>query len=584
MPTHKVNLDSLIKREDFESGGAESVGGSEPIFKVEELARDRMYFGVLRKPDFQRPTNNWSPEMIVDLVKSWLDSNLVPALIIWHSKDTGKVFIVDGAHRLSALIAWVNDDYGDGDISRAFFDDIPPAQRKLHNDTKQLIEREIGSYKSLHRLGLNPLPTDDPAAVRRARAIATLQPDIQKVKGDAHTAETSFLKINSNPAMIDPTDLDVIRARRKPNAIATRALMRAGTGYYGKLARAKDIDVLAKEVYGIVFGQILEMNTQSSEVPRAGQPYSAEAFKMVLDMVNMFNDVTPAMWQEQRKSARKKVQVITLADDADGSVTIKYLKKIKDVATLVNDNGEHNSGSLGLDHAVYSYGVTGKFHPGAFLASLKLAQELEAQKKMKQFTRIRKDFEEFLVRYKFFINQIGHSKGSRTRSVESVLQMHRIIIDCLQDNIRDDKKIIGKLKRDPRLEELNDVTNIPKDDTKRKKFSKSVQDAALIRSVLDNRERCKVCGSRLPPSCRSKDHKDRQQDGGVGTLPTFSLRTLTATLGTRKQQRERQLLRYKAARIRVSKSSLRNSGQTFTMPSFAAGRKPKTDLLRLPAV
>jgi len=518
MPTHKVNLDALIKREDFETGGADGVGGKEPIFKVEELSNDRMYFTVLRKPDFQRTTNNWTPEMIVDLVKSWLDSDLVPALILWHSKQSGKVFIVDGAHRLSALIGWVNDDYGDGSISAGFFDEIPPAQAKFHKTTQELMAQRVGAYKELHRMAMNPLPTDDPDKIRRGRAIATLQPAIQKVEGDAQTAENSFLKINSNPATIDPTDLDLIRARRKPNAIATRALMRAGTDYYAKLAKVKEIDTLAKEVHGIVFGPILELNTQSPDVPRAGQPYSSEAFKMVLDMVNMFNGVTPAMWQEQKVTSKKKVHVAQLQDDADGSATIEYLKKIKNIGTLVSDNGERNSGSLGLDQAVYSYGATGKFHPGAFLAALRLAQELETTKRLKEFTKVRKDFEDFLVRHKFFINQIGHSKGSRTRPVESVLEMHRIIINCLQSGISDDKKIIRKLKRDSRLEELKDVSNIPKDDTKRKKFSKSVQEAGVIRSVLDSRERCNVCGSRLPPSCRSKDHKQRQADQGLGTL------------------------------------------------------------------
>jgi len=518
MPTHRVNLDALIKREDFETGGADSVGGKEPIFKVEELSHDRMYFTVLRKPDFQRTTNNWSPEMIVDLVKSWLDGDLVPALILWHSKQSGKVFIVDGAHRLSALIGWVNDDYGNGAISRDFFDEIPPAQAKFHKTTQELMAQRVGSYKELHRMVMKTLPTDDPEKVRRGRAIATLQPAIQKVEGDARTAENSFLKINANPATIDPTDLDLIRARRKPNAISTRALMRAGTDYYAKLTKAKEIDSLAKEVHGIVFGPILELSTQSPDVPRAGQPYSSEAFKMVLDMVNMFNGVTPAMWQGQKTAGKKKVQVAQLQDDADGSATLEYLKKVKDIGTLVSDNGTLNPGSLGLDQAVYSYGATGKFHPGAFLAALRLAQELKTTKKLKVFTRVRKDFEEFLVRHKFFINQIGHSKGSRTRPVESVLQMHRIILECLQSGISDDKKIIRKLKRDSRLEELKDVSNIPKDDTKRKKFSKSVQDAGVIRSVLDGRERCKLCGSRLPPSCRSKDHKQRQADQGVGTL------------------------------------------------------------------
>jgi Protein of unknown function DUF262 len=517
VPTHKVNLDALIKREDFETGGADGVAGKEPIFKVEELSHDRMYFTVLRKPDFQRTTNNWTPEMIVDLVKSWLDGDLVPALILWHSKQSGKVFIVDGAHRLSALIGWVNDDYGDGPISNDFFDDISPAQKKFHKTTQDLMAQRVGSYRELHRMAMNPLPTDDADKVRRGRAIATLQPAIQKVEGDAQTAESSFLKINANPATIDPTDLDLIRARRKPNAIATRALMRAGTDYYAKLAKVKDIDTLAKEVHGIVFGPILDLNTRSPDLPRAGQPYSSEAFKMVLDMVNMFNGITPAMWQEQ-KTGKKKAQIAPLQDDADGSVTLQYLKKIKDTGTLVSDNGERNSGSLGLDQAVYSYGATGKFHPGAFLAAIRLAQELESTKKLKEFTKVRKDFEEFLVRHKFFINQIGHSKGSRTRPVESVLQMHRIILECLQSGITDDKKIVRKLKRDSKLEELKDVTNIPKDDATQRKFPKAVQDAAVIRSVVENRERCKICGSRLPPSCRSKDHKERQADQGVGTL------------------------------------------------------------------
>jgi len=538
VPTHKVNLDALIKREDFETGGVDGTGGKEPIFKVEELSRDRMYFTVLRKPDFQRTTNNWTPEMIVDLVKSWLDGDLVPALILWHSKQSGKVFIVDGAHRLSALIGWVNDDYGNGSISSGFFDEITLAQKKFHKTTQELMAQRVGSYQELHRMAMNPLPTDDPEKVRRGRAIATLQPAIQKVEGDAQTAENSFLKINANPATIDPTDLDLIRARRKPNAIATRALMRAGTDYFAKLAKVKEIDALAKEVHGIVFGPILDLSTQSPDVPRAGQPYSSEAFKMVLDMVNMFNGITPAMWEEQ-KAAKKKVAIVPLKDDADGSVTLQYLKKVKHIGTLVSDNGERNSGSLGLDQTVYSYGATGKFHPGAFLAALRLAQELETTKKLKEFTKVRKEFEEFLVHHKFFINQIGHSKGSRTRPVESVLQMHRIIIACLQSGITEDKKIVRKLKRDSKLEELQDVTNIPKDKTTRKKFSKPVQEAAVIRSVLNSRERCKICGSRLPPSCRSKDHRLRQADKGVGTLENLQFTHPYCNTGYKESQTEK---------------------------------------------
>jgi len=117
MPTHQVNLDSLILRQPFESVSDASVMGTDPLFRLEELQRTKMYFGLLRKPDFQRETAHWSPSVIVEFVRTFLDGGLIPSIIIWHSRDTNNVYIIDGAHRVSALIAWVNDDYGGGEIS-----------------------------------------------------------------------------------------------------------------------------------------------------------------------------------------------------------------------------------------------------------------------------------------------------------------------------------------------------------------------------------------------------------------------------------------------------------------------------------
>jgi len=47
-------------------------------------------------------------------------------------RDAALYSTIDGAHRLSALIAWVNDDYGAGAISQRFFgDNISVAQKAL---------------------------------------------------------------------------------------------------------------------------------------------------------------------------------------------------------------------------------------------------------------------------------------------------------------------------------------------------------------------------------------------------------------------------------------------------------------------
>ena len=75
---------------------------------------------TLRKPDFQRETASWEPQVVADLIGSFLDGDLIPSIILWRSPDTGNIFVIDGAHRLGALIAWVQDDYGDKELSRTF--------------------------------------------------------------------------------------------------------------------------------------------------------------------------------------------------------------------------------------------------------------------------------------------------------------------------------------------------------------------------------------------------------------------------------------------------------------------------------
>lgn len=413
MATHKVNLDALIVREDFaateESG---TVRSREPIFKIEELRSDRIYFSLLRKPDFQRTTDNWDADAIVDCVKSYLDDELVPALIIWHSSESGKVFVIDGAHRFSALIAWANDDYGDGEISRKFYNhDIPRPQRTLHNKTKELIEREIGSFTELMHLALHGTASDDQTKIRRGRFIATMQPDMQKVTGGAEKAQRAFLKINSNPAIIDSTELSVIKARHKPNAIATRALIRAGKGHkYWKFPddnKTEAVEKIAKLTHTLLFGEIEDMGILTPDVPRAGQPYSSEAFKMILDMVNIFNDITDAMWQEPKRKSAKASTVTLLQDDTEGTETLQFLERVNKAGKRIASNKD---GSLGFDPAVYSYGATGKFHTAAFLAALKFAEALHRDGRMIPFTTVRGRFEEFLVKHKSFINQLGHSK------------------------------------------------------------------------------------------------------------------------------------------------------------------------------
>jgi hypothetical protein len=116
VPISPVNLDALIRREDFEiaidSNKIQTVEEA-PKLKIVELESDSFMFRRLRKPDSQRTTAHWPPEKIAAFIKSFVSGDLIPAVILWQSNTSGNIFVIDGAHRLSALIAWVHDDYGD---------------------------------------------------------------------------------------------------------------------------------------------------------------------------------------------------------------------------------------------------------------------------------------------------------------------------------------------------------------------------------------------------------------------------------------------------------------------------------------
>ena len=108
----KINLDAIIPREDFEIVSNNSTSAQIQSLSVNDLSNQFIY-QILRKPDFQRETNEWDSLKIYEFIDSFIEGDLIPSIILWRSQS-GLIFVIDGAHRLSALISWIYDDYGDG--------------------------------------------------------------------------------------------------------------------------------------------------------------------------------------------------------------------------------------------------------------------------------------------------------------------------------------------------------------------------------------------------------------------------------------------------------------------------------------
>ena len=206
----KLFLDALIGRDDFEvqDQSYSSQGPHKSTLSYTDFEIPGFFFASLRKPDFQRETNEWDGEKVKDLIESFLDGDLVPAIILWKYADS-YTFVIDGAHRISAIAAWVNDDYGDGRISRKFFDNaIPEAQLEAADKARTLIHQEIGSYREFKDFLFDPENAPEHMK-RRLKNFGTRALQLQWVDGDSKKAEDSFFKINQKSTPISETEIAI---------------------------------------------------------------------------------------------------------------------------------------------------------------------------------------------------------------------------------------------------------------------------------------------------------------------------------------------------------------------------------------
>lgn len=500
-----VNLDALIQREDFEVQDSSGHSQLSQTIQIRDLETDSFFYKVLRKPDFQRETSEWDITKISDFIKSFLDGDLIPAIILWQSGSS--IFVIDGAHRLSALIAWVQDDFGDGKTSKMFFDAaLPKEQIESAEKTRRYIKKILGNYED-HRFAIQYPEKSTPDVLERARKMAPLALQLQWVKGDSKKAEASFFKINQQAAPIDKTELRLLLSRKKPNAIASRAIIRAGTGHkYWSSFKDEIQQVIqqeAKTINSLLFTPELRTPIKTLDLPIAGRGYSSQTLPLVFDFVNIANEVKDES---------------TVQDDPDGSLTIDYLKKCH--STLNRITGTHPS-SLGLHPVIYFYSPAGRYQPTSFFAMILVIRELEQQTKLNSFIISRQQFEEFLLKYKILTQQVVYRHGSGTKGFIPLSNLLLLILDRIIEG-KSDAQIIDAIQNNTLFSYLQ-PKEILAQESRGKDFSAETKSAAFLRDALQAPLRCKICNGLIHFNSISIDHITRKQDGGLGIVDNAQL-------------------------------------------------------------
>ena len=201
-----------------------------------------------------------------------MEDDLIPSVILWQAGQY--TFVIDGAHRLSALIAWANDDYGDGFISQAFFGhEIDDEQIKKADQTRRYVNGLVGSYAEYQKAVKNP-EESNPELLKQANRLARLSLQLQWVKGNLAKAEDSFFTINQKATPISETEISLLKSRKKPHAMASRAILRAGAGHkywncFDEIIQ-KEIEKLAKEINSSLFSPKLETPIKTLDFASCG--------------------------------------------------------------------------------------------------------------------------------------------------------------------------------------------------------------------------------------------------------------------------------------------------------------------------
>lgn len=500
MALNTVNLDAMIIRSDFASDETKSATQTSDNFEkiaLKDLVGEGAWLPkLLRKPDFQRETTQWRPSQIGMLVESFLNGELIPAVILWKS-DT-HVFVIDGGHRLSALLAWAQDDFGDGPKSLSFFKgEIPTAQKSLARKTRTEILLRAGTFQHF-QAKLNAQEDEQPDP--RIMNFATRGLQVQWIVGDADKAESSFFKINTQGSVLDPVEARILRNRRKAPAIAARSVVRAATGhkYWSKFSIEIQDKIAAKaqEVHRALFAPEVASPIKSIDLPLGGTSSVTDALDLLITLTQL---------------ADQKLQAIEdFEDDVTGEETLEVLKELDQVVSRMIGNKPK---SLGLHPFVYFYTSKGRHYPPLMLAMFSMiSSRIKSNDKVwfKTFTERRETFERLLLEHKGIITLLMSALGSKVRVDGGVKVLDFILGASSSDGVEiqpnDFASILGLESR------LYTIQSKPGVD-----FSDDAKSSAFLREAFKQALKCPLRGGYLDPSkSASYDHVHRKKDGGLG--------------------------------------------------------------------
>jgi DNA-binding ferritin-like protein (Dps family) len=526
----RVHLDHLIKRLSIRYLKNNTVDENDPFVMPKRISKDKEirytdidgeWFSNIKKPDFQRETNSWTPNQCVDFLDSITNERIIPSIILWQSDENSLVYVLDGAHRLSVIKAWMSADWGDKAEEGYYQRRNEVVIKRNAMVTRNLVNQRIGSFENFKTAFLNlqiitkkgGSPKNELSELQFKQAnfysdfvIGNRVLYVQWEHGNYDSAEQSFLRINRQGTALDPWESTLIEFRNGSYSRVIMSIANMGeNGHYWpddnslsdelkntiKEFSKKCFDIHEKLFIPPFKGPITDLT-----VPLMVAPAYFQKHKYLMEVLPLLISNEIAIENE------KQIDLLKRDTQETAEVVIKNasnnLNKIQ--KTLENIiSKEHNPTCLSLVPLFYFYNERGQYVRGlfyGFLYWLLSGTEDEVKNKKLIFSAYRDKFENALF---YFKSDIAHYLNLRGGAgLKAVKQMYLFLENIFQ-KFNQQEKVTDLTNDDLKnfvLESLNETNLKKRKATEKKARSVSRKDKSQIniKELFNASPRCHICG------------------------------------------------------------------------------------------
>lgn len=550
----RVYLDHLIPRENLQyQRSTENVAASQAQKPTPELRLNDLRKGqspvvdLLRKPDFQRATWAWTPEDCFSLLESITSNQVIPSIIMWSSPENDLKYILDGGHRVSVVLAWLNDDWGDHLSPDVYGDEehersIKEAARHVRNLVNARVGRisdyEAASQEFFALVQAGKAPKQEMQRRRYAQAefyndllFGNINFPLQWVTGSYETAERSFIKINKSGQKLSEWERLLVENRNSSFVRTVMSVTKTTTKYHywpekapegaaNKEDLEREIETIRQGVPAIhdaLFAPSLRTPIKTMQQPLLAadsyhRPYYLAEFLTVVEGGRGQSAETKDLMDKGRTASPE--EIIT-----SGAALIRH------VLDSLDDIKGPSPKSLALVPTLYFYTDAGRYVRSllyGFLYWLESGEPDDILRRKRVFAAHRGAFERVLMRDKeYIVTGISRKTGS---GPEVTPQTARYFQDLLALLVKHDNAI----ESEAFASDYNALTDRLTDKKARngrtaavtsRLFTEKQKSTTALSTLFASAPQCGICGGIFDPHGDVQhDHIIPASEGGATSL------------------------------------------------------------------